>query len=289
MKNRINIEEILRRLEKEGIKVEKETFDQFVNSIEAEIINYIPKIGIFGKTGVGKSSLCNALFGEDVAEVNDVEACTREPNEYILNIGAESSIKLIDMPGLGESVEKDHLYQKLYKNLLPKLDCLLWVVKADDRALSVDQHFHEKVLGNKAHKYPLVLALNQIDKIEPFREWNVETNCPSDSQWKNVTKKRDLIYETLNVSRRNIIPVSALEGYGLPNLTTRLIQILPDDKKYALYARMKLEFITNETKEEVKEAMVKTFLKKIGKFAWDHKAEIAISLAGIILGGKKLK
>ena len=36
---------------------------------------YVPKIGVFGVTGVGKSSLCNALFGSDVAVISDVVAC----------------------------------------------------------------------------------------------------------------------------------------------------------------------------------------------------------------------
>ena len=48
------------------------------------IKNYTPKIGVFGDTGVGKSSLCNSLFGKDIASVSDVEACTREIQEINL-------------------------------------------------------------------------------------------------------------------------------------------------------------------------------------------------------------
>jgi uncharacterized protein ykfA len=40
-----------------------------------ELRTYVPKIGVFGVTGVGKSSLCNALFGSDVAVISDVAAC----------------------------------------------------------------------------------------------------------------------------------------------------------------------------------------------------------------------
>lgn len=63
----------------------QERIELLTERIES-ILSYQAKVGIFGKTGAGKSSLCNALFGEDVAEVSDVQACTRNPQEVFLNI-----------------------------------------------------------------------------------------------------------------------------------------------------------------------------------------------------------
>ncbi|WP_181949862.1 GTPase, partial [Yersinia similis] len=42
------------------------------------LTHYEPVIGIMGKTGSGKSSLCNALFQSEVTPVSDVNACTRD-------------------------------------------------------------------------------------------------------------------------------------------------------------------------------------------------------------------
>ncbi|WP_179308544.1 GTPase, partial [Escherichia coli] len=48
---------------------------------------YEPVIGIIGKTGSGKSSLCNALFSGDVSPVSDVAACTRKALRFRLQLG----------------------------------------------------------------------------------------------------------------------------------------------------------------------------------------------------------
>lgn len=44
-----------------------------------QITHYAPVIGIMGKTGVGKSSLCNALFANKVSPVSDVTAWVMLP------------------------------------------------------------------------------------------------------------------------------------------------------------------------------------------------------------------
>ena len=123
-------DEFFEKLAREGVKVTPEQKAQISERL-AKIINYEPRVGVFGKTGVGKSSLCNALFGTDICPISDVEACTRDTQEVILNMDG-NGIKLIDVPGVGESSDRDEEYGKLYSKLLPELDLVLWLIKSDD-------------------------------------------------------------------------------------------------------------------------------------------------------------
>ncbi|HEF0020834.1 TPA: 50S ribosome-binding GTPase, partial [Citrobacter freundii] len=111
-----------------------------------QLTRYEPVIGIMGKTGVGKSSLCNALFAGDISPVSDVAACTREPLRFRLQVG-DRYMTLVDLPGVGESGARDTEYAALYREQLPRLDLVLWLIKADDRALTVDEHFYHQVIG----------------------------------------------------------------------------------------------------------------------------------------------
>lgn len=197
-----------------------------------QVVNYHATVGVMGKTGAGKSSLCNALFGKDVAAVSDVDACTRAPQEVTLAIQQGKGISLIDMPGVGESAQRDEEYTALYRQLLPELDLVLWVIKGDDRALSVDERFYQKVVLPLiwTSSLPVVFVISQIDKIEPYREWDWKKNQPGPYQRLNLEAKLDSICRTFKIPRTRACLVSAEEGYGLIALVETIVRTLPNEK-----------------------------------------------------------
>ena len=81
-------------LEAQGIFIPEKQKEEICRKVN-ELLEYQPAIGLFGKTGAGKSSLCNALFGQDVCAIDDVAACTRDPQAILLNMGS-NGIRLID-------------------------------------------------------------------------------------------------------------------------------------------------------------------------------------------------
>lgn len=205
-----------------------------------EMRSYVPKVGVFGKTGVGKSSLCNALFGRDICAIGDVEACTRDPQKVILSFGNSGGLELIDVPGVGESSERDKEYDELYQKLLPELDLVFWVFKGDDRAAAVDEKFYKRLIRRyiDAGK-PFIAVINQVDKIEPFREWSLEERKPGAKQATNIEAKRHNIAGLFDLPLSQVLAISANERYGLVELVDAIVHALPNDKKAVVLEKIK--------------------------------------------------
>ncbi|MFV3406462.1 GTPase family protein [Pseudomonas sp. NY15463] len=222
------------------------------------VLSYQPAVGVFGKTGAGKSSLCNAVFGKDVCEISDIAGCTRKPQEVILELGGKG-IKLLDVPGVGESNDRDKEYADLYRSLLPELDLVLWVIKGDDRAFSSDETFYKNLVRPYVEKgRPFVVVLNQIDKIEPFREWDETVNQPGAKQAANIEQKRKNVAEIFGLPLSCVIPVSANERYGLVNLVDRVVELLPADKKAIVLDAVKADTRSEHSKSEAKDGFLET-------------------------------
>lgn len=209
-----------------------------------QCIHYEPVIGIMGKTGVGKSSLCNALFQQPLSPVSNVAGCTRQPLRFTLEAGGRC-MTLVDLPGAGESQQRDREYRQLYSDLLPELDLILWVMKADDRACTTDESFHHFLLKCGVSPGSIVFVINQADKAEPSLEWDREACQPSTEQLLTLTAR------SAAVSRQFSTPypvhtVSAKTGYNLARLVETMIFALPPEASSGVFRQVREEHRTAE-------------------------------------------
>ncbi|MBU3802927.1 MULTISPECIES: GTPase family protein [Citrobacter] len=186
----------------------------------SQLTSYEPMIGIMGKTGAGKSSLCNALFAGEVSPVSDVAACTREPLRFRFQVGGRF-MTLVDLPGVGESGARDTEYAALYREQLPRLDLVLWLIKADDRALSVDEHFYHKVIG-EAYRHKVLFVISQSDKVEP----TCGGENLSTEQIQNISRKICQLHELFQPVNP-VCAVSVRLHWGLRVMAERMIRCLP--------------------------------------------------------------
>ena len=188
-----------------------------------QTLHYEPVIGIMGKTGAG---------------------CTREPLCFTLDMGGRR-MTLVDLPGAGESLDYDREYQQLYQAQLPKLDLILWVMKADDRACAIDEMFHQFLLKCGVSPGSIVFVINQADKAEPSLEWDRQACQPSISQLLTLTARSAAVSGQFSTPYP-VHAVSAHTGYNLNSLVETLIFALPPEASSGVFRQVREEHRTAE-------------------------------------------
>ncbi|AHG19118.1 hypothetical protein Z042_05440 [Chania multitudinisentens RB-25] len=214
-----------------------------------KLTHYEPVIGIMGKTGAGKSSLCNALFQSEVTPISDVNACTRKVLRLRLSSGDHSLI-LVDLPGVGESEQRDKEYESLYRHILPELDLILWVIKADDRAFSVDERFYRRVMTG--YQQRVLFVVNQADKIEPCHEWKTTSNTPSPNQLANIEARLNSIRQLFSLYNP-VCAVSARTEWNLPSMIETMMRCLPDRATSPLATQLHGGLCSEPVKKQARE------------------------------------
>ena len=219
--------------------------DTILNKIQL-ITDYEPVIGIMGKTGAGKSSLCNALFAGEISPVNDVNACTREPLRFRLQVG-ERFMTIVDLPGVGESERRDAEYAKLYRQHLPRLDQVLWLIKADDRALAVDEHFYRQVIG-ETYRNKVLFVLSQSDKTEPTSGGE----RLSTEQKQNISRKICQLHELFQPVNP-VCAVSVRLQWGLRVMAEQMIRCLPREASSPVAVQLSAPFRTDAVNKKARD------------------------------------
>lgn len=232
---------------------QQKTPDQLLKEV-AELVNrirtYTPRVGVYGNSGVGKSSLCNMLFGREVAKTNDVEACTRTPQEILIG-GEGGGMTLVDLPGIGEDPDRQIEYTQLYKSELPTLDLVLWAIKADDRNYASAIDAYKEVFASCENGPPVVFVITQTDKTNDTEDWDHQNYRPSGSQIGNIAIKENDVSRRFGVSAKNIISIAVSKkghSYNLKELVELVVSALPKEKKFAFTREAKGDYVSDEAR-----------------------------------------
>jgi len=184
---------------------------------------YCMQVMFIGKTGYGKSTTLNKISGGKYFLTDDIESCTKKlySSEYKLSSYAEHYFSLCDLPGIGESVEADKEYIRWYGNMLEKSNCVVYVLRSDQRDYSHDEIFINTILKNNGKiSDKLIVGINYADKIEPISR--TTPFVPSDEQKNNLERKAESIAKLFGIHREKIVYYSAKEGYNMHLLLNKI-------------------------------------------------------------------
>ena len=159
-------------------------------------------IGFFGKTNSGKSSLINAIAGQEVSLVSPVSGTTTDPVSKPIEIYPLGPCILLDTAGFGDNTELGRLRMSRTLAAMDKTDVAVLVLT--DTADYAEEKRLLKELSKR--KTPVVAVLNQIDLLD------------------HPTEAIQAAEAALGILP---IPVSATEKTGLSTLREHLVKAAP--------------------------------------------------------------
>lgn len=170
------------------------------------------RILVCGKLGRGKSTLCNALYGEDLKKLKEPFKTSK--------IKALQDRTIIDTIGFGDpSMKKEFIFNNLKKaieELYNGIDIIIFVIRKD-RLTEEDEiifdYFYEHIFENKISDN-LIIYISQCNNVD---------------DWIEKSKDNKILQKMLNST--NIKPI----GYDFPDIEEH------DDELEILYEQRRME------------------------------------------------
>ena len=128
-------------------------------------------IGIFGRRNAGKSSLINALTGQELAIVSEVEGNTTDPVSKAMELLPLGPVVIIDTPGLDDVGDLGKLRINKTYQVLNKTDIAILVIDSTLGMNDFDKAILERI---KDKKIPFVIVYNKCDLVEVSKK---DENC----------------------------------------------------------------------------------------------------------------
>ena len=158
-------------------------------------------IGIFGKRNAGKSSLINAITGQNLAIVSEAKGTTTDPVYKAMELLPLGPVMIIDTPGIDdEGVLGNLRIQKAYQ-VLNKTDIALVIIDAAVGPSAEDLRLIKRI---NAKKIPLLIVINKCETINEDKKTAYQALLPngkllfvSAEQKLNIFELKEAIAQTV--------------------------------------------------------------------------------------------
>ena len=124
-------------------------------------------IGFFGRRNAGKSSVVNAVTGQDLAVVSDVKGTTTDPVSKAMELLPLGPVMIIDTPGFDDEGALGQLRVKKTRQVLNKTDIAILVVDAAEGQRECDRELIELF---KAKEISYIVVYNKADLLPSVPE-----------------------------------------------------------------------------------------------------------------------
>ena len=117
-------------------------------------------IGFFGRRNAGKSSLVNAVTGQELSVVSDVKGTTTDPVYKAMELLPLGAVEIIDTPGYDDEGMLGELRVKKTRQILAKTDIAVLVV---DISAEMGDCENELIGLFKEREIPYIIVYNKAD------------------------------------------------------------------------------------------------------------------------------
>ena len=229
-----------------------------------------PRIFLIGRTGVGKSSLVNALCGSYVAKVSDTQSCTEGAEIYKCMDVDRVLMEILDTRGIAESecLNTEISAEQMLLNQINEFspDVAIMMLNCTHRDdIVTDVEFMKKVAKEYANindlKLPIVVVVNKCDEMAPTR-FKTAAEYPKNK----IEKINEMVqyYKGIIIKNglkiENIIPVSSLIDWQTPDgmeVAVEEIENLPqcdiDNLQIAFDGRYRIEELLDILEEAIQD------------------------------------
>lgn len=173
-------------------------------------------IGIFGRRNAGKSSLINAITGQDLAIVSDVKGTTTDPVKKAMELLPLGPVVLIDTPGLDDEGLLGQKRMEKAMQALRQTDIVILTIPADAALDGLEKTLLQEA---KKRRLPFFVALNKTDLL---------------ADKKQIEEKEKEIAQALSIPLDVIVAVSADKNEGIHALKEKLANGIPKEQERPL-------------------------------------------------------